>query len=169
MFGRSKEAKDAREPAHEARASPEAVLFDGASGLYRSWYFERRVHEEVQRCARSGRVFALVFWEPRLLPGEALADEAIARVGDIIKEELRQTDLAAQFERTRFTALLVESERNTARTVAFRVKGSLSTRVRAGPATWRTGLAIFPDDGMDASTLFQVAARKVSEDMGAAA
>ncbi len=169
MFGRSKEAKEGQEPAHEARASPEAVLFDEASGLYKSWYFERRVHEEVQRCARSARAFALAFWEPRLLPGEVLADETIARIGDVIKEGLRQTDLAAQYERTRFAALLVESERNTARTVAFRIKGSLATRVRGGPGTWRAGLAIFPDDGMDAGTLFQVAVRKLSEDVGAAA
>jgi GGDEF domain-containing protein len=164
--GRSKEGKEAGEPGHEARDSPEALLFDDATGLYKSWYFQRRLHEEVQKSARYGRAFALVLWEPRLLPGEVLADEIIARVSDVIKEGLRQTDLASQLERTRFAALLVESERNTARTVAYRVKNSLSSRVRAGPGTWRTGLAIFPDDGVDVATLLQVAVRKLSEDVG---
>jgi GGDEF domain-containing protein len=161
--GRSKEAK---EPGHEARDSPEAVLLDDATGLYESWYFERRVHEEVQRSARYGHTFAVIFWEPRLLPGEVLEDEAITRIGTVIKDSLRQTDLAAQLERTRFAALLVECEQNTARTVAYRMKNSLSSRARGGPATWRTGVAVFPDDGIDMATLFQVAARKLSEDVG---
>jgi len=164
--GRSKEAK---EPANEARDSPEAVLFDEATGLYKSWYFERRMHEEVQRCARYGRALAVIFWEPRLLPGEVLTDEVILRVGAVIKDSLRQTDLAAQLERTRFAALLVESEHNTARTVAYRMKGTLSSRVRGGPGTWRTGVAVFPDDGVDVPSLFQVATRKLSEDVGVAA
>jgi GGDEF domain-containing protein len=164
--GRSKEAK---EPAHEARDSPEAVLFDEATGLYKSWYFERQAHEEVQRCARYGRAFAVIFWEPRLLPGEVLTDEVILRAGAVIKDSLRQTDLAAQLERTRFAALLVESEHNTARTVAYRMKGALSSRVRGGPGTWRTGVAVFPDDGVDVPSLFQVATRKLSEDVGVAA
>jgi PleD family two-component response regulator len=163
--GRSKEAK---EPGHEATDSPETVLLDEATGLHKSWYFEHRVHEEVLRCARYGRAFAVIFWEPRLLPGEVLTDEAIARIGVVIKEGLRQTDLASQLERTRFAALLVESELNTARTVAYRMKNSLGSRVRDGPGTWRTGVAVFPDDGIDMATLFQVAARKLSEDVGVA-
>jgi hypothetical protein len=53
--------------------------------------------------------------------------------------------------------------------VAYRIKASLSSRVRGGPGTWRTGLAVFPDDGVEAATLFQVAARKLSQDVGVAA
>jgi len=166
---RSKEAQEAREPGHEAGPSPEAALFDEANGLHKRWYFERRLHEEVLRSTRYGRAFALILWEPRLLPGEVLADEAIARTGEVIKDALRQTDLAAQFDGTRFAALLVERDFNTARTVAFRMKNSLASRVRGGPGTWRTGLAVFPDDGIDVATLFQVAARKLSDDVGVAA
>jgi GGDEF domain-containing protein len=167
MFFRGR-PKEAKEPGHETRDSPEAVLLDEATGLYKTWYFERRVREEVLRCARYGRAFAVIFWEPRLLPGEALSDEAIARIGVVIREGLRQTDLAAQLERTCFAALLIESEHNMARTVAYRMKGSLSSRVRGGPSTWRTGVAVFPDDGVDMATLFQVATRKLSEDVGVA-
>ena len=167
MFFRSR-PKEAKEPGQESTDSPEAVLLDEATGLYKSWYFERRVHEEVQRCARYGRACAVIFWEPRLLPGEVLSDEAIARIGVVIKEGLRQTDLAAQLESTCFAALLVESDHNTARTVAYRMKASLASRVRGGPGTWRTGVAIFPEDGVEVATLFQVAARKLSEDVGVA-
>jgi GGDEF domain-containing protein len=168
MFFRGR-SKERSEPGHGARDSPETVLFDEATGLHKTWYFERRVHEEVQRCARYGRGLALILWEPRLLPSEAMDSDVIARVGAIIKAALRQTDMAAQLERTCFAALLIESEYNTARTVAFRMKGSLASRVRGGPASWRTGLAVFPDDGVDADALFQVAARRVAEDATLAA
>lgn len=164
--GRSKEAK---EPGHEARDSPEAILIDEATELYKGWYFERRVNEEVQRCARYGRTFALILWEPRLLPGEVMEDEAIARVGGVIRAGLRQTDLAAQLDRTRFAALLIEAEHHTGRTVAYRMRGELASRVRGGPGTWRAGMAVFPDDGVDATSLFQVTARRLSEDVGVAA
>ena len=172
MFFRSR-SKEAKEPGHEqgqqARDSPEAVLLDQATGLHKGWYFEHRVHEELLRCTRYGRAFTLIFWEPRLLPGETLEDEIIARIGAVIKEGVRQTDLATQLDRTRFAALLIESEDNTARTVAYRMKASLSSRVRGGPGSWRTGLAVFPEDGVDAATLFQVATRKLQEDVGVAA
>jgi GGDEF domain-containing protein len=167
MFFRGR-SKETEQPSHETRESPETVLFDPVTGLYKNWYFEHRVHEEVQRCARYGRAFAVIFWEPRLLPGEVLSDEAIARIGVVIKDGLRQTDLGGQLERTRFAALLIESEHNTARTVAYRMKGSLASRVRGGPGTWRTGVAVFPDDGVDVGSLFQVAARKLSDDVGVA-
>jgi len=168
MFFRGR-SKGAGKADHEANESPEAVLLDDATGLYQSWYFERRVREEVQRCARYGRIFTLILWEPRLLPGEILEDEVVAKVGAVIKAGLRQTDLGTQLERTRFAALLVEAEHNTGRTVAFRVKGDLASRVRGGPASWRTGMAVFPDDGVEASVLFQVATRRLSEDVSVAA
>lgn len=168
MFFRSR-SKEAGKPEPEANDSPEAVLLDEATGLYKAWYFERRLRGEVQRCARYGRIFTLIFWEPRLLPGEVMEDEVIARVGAVINAGLRQTDLATQLERTRFAALLVEAEHNTGRTVAFRMKADLASRVRGGPATWRTGMAIFPDDGVEEVSLLRMAARKLSEDVSLAA
>jgi hypothetical protein len=48
------------------------------------------------------------------------------------------------------------------------MKASLSSRVRGGPGTWRTGVAVFPDDGVDVASLFQVATRKLSEDVSMA-
>jgi hypothetical protein len=59
MFFRGR-SKEHSEPGHGARDSPETVLFDEATGLHKTWYFERRVHEEVQRSARYGRGLALI-------------------------------------------------------------------------------------------------------------
>ncbi len=167
--GRSKEAEGPGKADGEAVESTEAALLDEATGLYKSWYFERRLNEEVQRCARYGRVFTLLYWEPRLLPGEVLEPQVMARAAAVVKEGLRQTDLAAQTERTRFAAILVEADQNTGRTVAFRMKTQLASRVRGAPGTWRAGMAVFPDDGVDAVSLLRVAARRLVEDVSMAA
>ncbi len=152
-------------------AAPEELLFDSLSGLYQAWYFERRAEEEVARCARYGHAFALIIWEPRLLPGEALADEIIARAGEIVRGGIRKTDLAGRLDRARFGALLIEASHETARSVAYRMKVDLGRRARteAGATAWRVGFAVFPDDGLEFDMLVQVASRRLAEDVSPAA
>src|SRR3972149_2072249 len=91
--------KDARRTTDSGSSDPELLLLDGLSGLYQTWYFERRAKEEVARCARYGHHFGLVLWEPRLLPGEALADEVISKAGQVISSGIRKTDLARRLRR----------------------------------------------------------------------
>src|SRR3989304_7632809 len=91
-----------REPdkgAHTRDGDPEAALLDRVSGLYALWYFQRRLHEEVARCSRYGRPFALVVCGLHLLPGESITDETVQRAGEVIRSGLRQTALAACFGR----------------------------------------------------------------------
>lgn len=164
--GRSRAAEGVAEEAH---VDPEAMLHDGVSGLYQAWYFERRVEEEVDRCSRYRRTFALAVWDLQLLPGESASDEAISAAGKVVQAEIRTSDLGGHLDRTRFAALLIEASPATARVVAHRVKGALEMRLPGVGGSWRSGYACFPDDGVDADTLKQVALRKVSDDVYRAA
>ena len=168
MFSRGRK-EPPPEAAPVAEANPERILFDGASGFYQPWYFRRRMGEEVARCARYGRQFALIVWEPRLLPGEALEDEAITRTGAVIAGGVRKTDFSTRLERSRFACLLIEAGYDVARMIAHRVKSELSLKARTGAGPWRAGMAVFPDDGVDASALTQVALRRLNDDLSAAA
>lgn len=168
MFFRGR-SRAAQEVAEESHVDREAVLHDGVSGLYQAWYFERHVEEEVARCSRYRRTFALAVWELQLLPGESLSDEAITAAGKVVQAEIRTSDLAARLDRTRFAALLIEASPATARVVAHRVKGALEMRLPGVGGSWRSGCACFPDDGVEAGTLRQVALRKVSDDVRRAA
>jgi len=160
--GRSKNVDEAAPPQGEG---PEAALVDRNSGLYQEWYFERRLREEVARCARYDRAFTVVAWELQLLPGEALPDEVVARAAAVIRSKLRNTDLAARIERARFMALLVETPGDLARVVAYRLKSDLEVGVHSGKGPWKAGYAAFPQDGVEASVLLQVVMRRLKEDM----
>ena len=161
--------KEARRTTDSGSSDPEQLLLDGLSGLYQTWYFERRANEEVARCARYGHHFGLVLWEPRLLPGEALADEVISKAGQVISSGIRKTDLAGRLDRTRFAALLFEAGFDVVRSVNHRVKVDLGQGARTGSGPWRGAFAVFPDDGLDYDVLLQVAGRRLNEDVSSAA
>jgi two-component system response regulator AtoC len=168
VFLRGRSRAD-REVAEESHVDPEAMLCDEVSGLYQAWYFDRRVKDEVDRCSRYRRTFALAVWDLQLLPGEAVPDESITAAGKVVQAEIRTSDLGGRLDRTRFGALLIEASPATARVVAHRVKGTLEMRLPGVGGAWRSGFACFPDDGVDADTLIQVALRKVSDDVHRAA
>lgn len=168
MFFRGR-PRGTQEAAAESHVDPEAVLRDDVSGLHQAWYFDRRLEEEVARCGRYHSTFALAVWELHLLPSESLPDEFIAAAGKVIQAEVRTSDLAARLDRTRFAALLIDASPATARVIAHRVGSALQMRLRGVGGSWRSGYACFPDDGVDAGTLRQVALRKVSDDVHRAA
>ena len=160
-----------REPdkgAHTRDGDSEAALLDRVSGLCALWYFQRRLHEEVARCSRYGRPFALVVCELHLLPGDSITDETVQRAGEIIRGGIRQTDLAACLDRSTYVAMLVEAKPTVAATIAHRLKSELTLRVRSHRGPWKSGTAAFPDDGVDADALLNVAQRRLREDVSAA-
>lgn len=165
LFGRSREPGEA---AHTRDGDAESILLDKTSGLYALWYFRHRLGEEVARCSRYGRPLALVVCELNLLPGESVADETIQRVGEVIRSGIRQTDLATCLDRSNFAALLVEARPTVAATIAHRLKSELTLRVRSHRGPWKSGTAAFPDDGVDAEAILQVAQRRLREDVSAA-
>ncbi len=163
MFRRAR-PKNVDESAPAQDEAAEAVLLDKTSGLYQEWYFQHRLREEVVRCARYDRPLAVVAWETQLFAGEKLPDEAVARAVAIIRSKLRNTDLAARMKHGRFMALLVETPPDLARSLAHRIKSDLQIAVRGGKGPWRGGYAAFPQDGVEAPALLQMAIRRLKDD-----
>ena len=162
--------KGGPEPAQGGGSShPEQLLVDAHSGLYQSWYFERRVREEAARCARCGHGFALMVFEPRLLPGELLTDDVVSEAAEVIRSGIRKIDLAGRLDRNRFAALLIEAGYGVARSANHRLKADLGQKARTGSVPWRGAFAVFPNDGLDFDVLLEVAGRRLNDDMRAAA
>jgi GGDEF domain-containing protein len=167
FFGGRSKRRDEAAPA--GQENPEAILLDGDSGLHHLWYVRHRLAEEVARCARHKRPFAVVLLETQLLPGENVPEEAILTAGKVLRSALRQIDLAARMERTSFIVMLAEATDAVAKPVAQRLRSQLTLQVPSIRARWKAGTATFPDDGVDPDALLQVAARRLREDFGAAA
>jgi GGDEF domain-containing protein len=143
-----------------------ALLQDGL-GLYQFWFLEHRLTEEVARGARNGAIFSLAVWTLRLLPGEAISRELLAKSAEFIAASLRPYDIATRLDEDRFVALLIDAPYEAAATVAFRIKGELQTRI-APVGRWQAGVAGFPNDGVDTEGLIQTATRRLDSDGRAA-
>ena len=131
-------------------------------GLHRLWYLELRLREELARAARTGSIFSLAAWQPRLLPGDTLAINVLRQVAGLIAGGLRFYDLVARVDDHRFVALLLDADYPGACTVTYRIKADIQRRIQAA-GRWRAGVATFGIDGVDGNALIHTAFRRLEE------
>ncbi len=172
VFGRKQkqdEIPQAAAAAAEAAASapaPDAAIRD-SSGLYKLWYLERRLQDELARAPRENATFSLAAWRLRMLPGETPPPELFEKAASLIATSLRTYDVHARIDEQRIAAVLFDADYEAASTVAFRLKSTLQMQA-ASMGKWQAGVATFPDDGVDPDALIQVAFRRLEEDTRAA-
>ena len=122
-----------------------------STGLYRWWVFRQRLGEEIARAERYQRSLVVMLLEPANLLAEP-AEEAYARAAKALRQSLRFSDFAGQFDEERFLALLPETDREGARVVGHRLLADL--RSSSEPTIrWRGVLVTYPEDGADADRL----------------
>jgi GGDEF domain-containing protein len=157
--------------AEEARSSPriDAVrrvdyrrkpsIVDDATGLYTRWYFDRRVEEEGARCRRYKHSMAVVVlrvdevdlttfsldgWQQR----SQNAAQAAAKV-------IREVDISASISPFEFAICLIHCDRDGAYKALERMMNQLPDY------NCEAGVAVFPDEGYEASALVEVASARV--------
>lgn len=158
------QASDAAEG--ETAPAPEAVLSD-PSGLYKLWYLERRLQEELARAPRVNATFSLATWRLRMLPGESPPPALLEKAATLIATSLRSYDLHARIDELRIVGVLFDADYESAATVAYRLKQTMQLQA-ASLGKWQAGIATFPADGVDADSLIQTAFRRLEEDTRAA-
>lgn len=90
--------------------------FDGLTGLYRRYYFENRLREEIIRAKRYGGGFSIVLIDIDYFKklndnyGHQSGDQILRSLGKIIKESIYETDLAARYGGEEFVLLLPRAE-----------------------------------------------------------
>ncbi len=144
----------------------DAMLFD-EFGMHQLWYLERRMKDELARAARVDSVFSLACWRLKMLPGESMSAELVRKAAELIAGRLRSYDIYARIDEELFAAILFDAEPAAVSTVAFRIKADLQMVVRSS-GRWQAGFSTFPDDGVDADGLIQIAFRRLDEDAKAA-
>lgn len=150
---------------------------DGLTGLYNQRYFHEELAYELFRAGRNKSRFSLLFVEIvsfdhyQARHGEVAANFLLRRVGQELKKSLRKTDLLALCRSDRIAGILPETGRQVARNVAARIDRHLTDLLKS-QATGTTenrvaiqiGLATYPDNGSDGSTLISHAERALAED-----
>ncbi len=147
---------------------------DELTGLYNSAYFMERLREEVLRAQRYSHELALMVVDvdglARFNRQHTLAagDEALRRIAQIIRSNVRKIDILARAAPGAFGVILPQTG-DVARRVAERILRRISqarigaTGPRSKILTARAGIAVFPLDAEDDEQLIDAALAAADE------
>ncbi|MBV8258663.1 MAG: diguanylate cyclase [Actinobacteria bacterium] len=143
----------------EARVDPK-------TGLYNARYFATALEAELARAARFERPMAVIMADLDLLRdvnntfGHLAGDAVLRGVADVFRSELRHYDVPARFGGEEFSILLPETTAEQAIEIADRIRRAVAERdfhvtTSTEPlrATLSMGVAVFPDDAVEANEL----------------
>ena len=138
-----------------------SAVSDGLTGLFNHTYFLQALRQELSRSRRHGRPAALLILDlddfKRLNDqrGHLEGDRALVGAASVIRESVREIDVAARYGGEEFAVLLPDTSRLGALVVAERVRRRVEERfARLRPAvTVSGGIAVFPDDATSAAEL----------------
>jgi diguanylate cyclase (GGDEF)-like protein/PAS domain S-box-containing protein len=152
---------------HEAAMEHQAY-HDALTGLPNRLLFQDRLEQGIARARREGSKAALMFID--LDRFKAINDTLGHRVGDLVLKEVarrlqscvRATDTVARLGGDEFTVLLPDvADLAAAEAVARKILDAMSEPLAAGKQELRVtasvGIALFPDDGTDATALMKCA------------
>jgi diguanylate cyclase (GGDEF)-like protein len=143
----------------------EAAFTDHLTGLANRRRFERQMDREISRTLRLGHPFSLLMLDIdnfKLVNdnfGHNAGDEAIRRIGRVLREETRGIDLAARIGGEEFAVLLVETELGRGLEVAERLRVAIKnmTIPSAGNITASFGVAECPSCAQTSIDLLKAA------------
>jgi diguanylate cyclase (GGDEF)-like protein len=145
----------------QRRAREEALRisrFDALTGLTSRAHFTSTTEREIQRASRTGRAFALLMTDLDGLKaandrfGHDSGDRLLQAVAEILRGDIRVTDVAARYAGDEFVLLLPETDLAGALRVAEKVRVDISrlalphngSLIRTSASI---GVVTYPDDG----------------------
>ena len=103
-----------------------AILTDGL--LLTRWYITYRLDQEMERARRYQRPLSVVLATPAVLPGEQLAEQALASGAAAARAAARSTDLAGWMDGSRILIVMPETTHALARVAIFRWRNEIMVR-----------------------------------------
>ena len=95
--------------------------------------------------------------------GHLRGSHLLREMAGLLAEQVRSFDLVAKYGGDEFSVILPQTERDGAMVVAERIRAAIEAHafplVQAGQITVSLGLALFPTDGSDVTSLIQAADR----------
>ncbi len=110
------------------RREHELALVDGLTGLTNSRGFRERANVEIDRMARLGEVFTMVYFDLDNFKtvndtlGHQRGDDLLRSVSDILQSNLRKVDIPARLGGDEFAILLTGTRADQAKTVLQKIK-----------------------------------------------
>ena len=139
---------------------------DSKTGLWNARHFAILYGAEVERAKRFARPLSLIMADLDLLRninntyGHMAGDTVLAGIGDILRENIREYDIAGRFGGEEFSLALPETGPEEAREIAERLREAVaraeftvSTSPTPIQVTMSFGVASFPEDAFTANDL----------------
>jgi len=131
-----------------------SAVTDGLTGLYNHSFFLQALRQEVLRSKRHGLRAALLlldldnFKQVNDERGHVEGDRVLMRAAAVVREGVREIDVAARYGGEEFAVLLPDTSRLGAFVVAERIRRRIEERFARGRSivTISGGIAVFPDD-----------------------
>ena len=143
----------------------EKARVDELTGLLNRRSLDEMIDSEISRHGRYGGVFTLAildldsFKTYNDTKGHPAGDTLLAKVGNIIKSVIRNSDFAFRYGGDEFAILLPQTSIEAASQVTERVRESIANEFETGDVniTASIGLASWPEDGMGHSDIIAAA------------
>jgi diguanylate cyclase (GGDEF)-like protein len=129
---------------------------DSLTGLMNARGFAARLRHEIKRSARYQEPLALLFVDLDGLKqvndrhGHRAGSDAIRQVADIIRAELRDSDVGARWGGDEFTVVVPNTSSSAAESLANRIRSRIEAHADPWPMTVSIGVASFAPNGKDA-------------------
>jgi len=134
----------------------EKARVDELTGLLNRRSLDELIASEVGRHARYGGVFSLIILDLDGFKafndnyGHLAGDKLLGKIGNIMKNTIRNADQAFRYGGDEFAVLLPSTSIDAASQVAERIRKQVASKVKTGyiPITASFGLASWPADGI---------------------
>ena len=137
----------------------ESAYRDALTGLYNYRFFKEHVQREVARCERYSTEFSLIMLDLDSFKlfndhnGHQAGNEALAQLGNILLETVRDSDVAMRYGGEEFAVVLTATSKKRAVEVADRIREKIEQhifdgeeRLPSGCLTASLGVASYPAD-----------------------
>jgi diguanylate cyclase (GGDEF)-like protein len=136
---------------------------DPLTGVANRRSFYASLETELKRAERTGAAVTLVlidldgFKEINDTHGHPFGDGVLQTIAEKVRVSLRATDILARVGGDEFAVLLPATPRDRAATLIARAREEATASVGGVSLTWSAGVATFPSDARDSTTLVECA------------
>ncbi len=137
-----------------------SAVTDGLTGLFNQTCFLQLLRQEILRSRRHGRRAGLALLDlddfKRINDGQGHVegDRTLIDAAAVLRDSVREIDIAARYGGEEFAVLLPDTSRLGAWVVAERIRRRVAERFRGRHAlTISGGVAVYPDDATSAADL----------------
>ena len=126
---------------------------DSLTGLANYRHLVDVLDGEIKRSDRTGREFALLFFDMDGLKGindrygHMIGGQALCRLADVLSSSCRVIDTPARFGGDEFAVVLPETNARKAHQVARRICESVASDTNGPKLSISVGIAVYPQDG----------------------